>query len=218
MGCLVPIVEGDGEISAVPILLRRFLAIRQRWDLDIARPKNAHGCGNLTKMGGLEKFTELAFRERGCSGVLILMDADEDADCPMHMAQNFANRIKKHGARHPVAIVFARREYEAWFLASLETIAGQEIGGRPGLPAGLVFDGDVEEIRGVKGWLSRQFPGSRIYKETEDQAPMSERIDFDLTAKKSRSFRRFCNAVDSLLSAISTGKPQVTPSATSLAD
>ncbi|MEI7820330.1 MAG: DUF4276 family protein [Verrucomicrobiota bacterium] len=211
MGFLVPIVEGDGEIEAVPVLLRRLLEVRQRWDLQIARPKNAHGCGNLTKVGGLEKFAELAFRERECAGVLILMDADEEQDCPMQMAQRFVQRIQNYGARFPVAIVFARREYEAWFLASLETIAGQDIGGRPGLPANLVFDGDVENVRSVKGWLSRNLPGNRIYKETEDQAPMTERIDFLRAADRSRSFRRFCKALDDLIDAIDSSQIRVTP-------
>jgi len=211
MGVLVPIVEGDGEVDAVPILLRRLLAARRSWDLQIARPKNAHGCGNLTKAGGLEKFVELAFRERDCAGVLILMDADEEEDCPMLLARSFAERIAMHGARYPVAIVFARREYEAWFLASLETIAGAVIGGRPGLPADLVFAGDIERVRDAKGWLSRHFSGRRIYKETEDQASMSERIDLARAAERSRSFRRLCQAVDELLDAINDGRRAITP-------
>lgn len=211
MGVLVPIVEGDGEIEAVPILLRRMLASRNVWDLQIARPKNAHGCGNLTKPGGLEKFVELAFRERDCAGVVVLMDADDDRDCPVTLARQFVERIEKHGIRHPLAIVFARREYEAWFLASLETIAGTDIGGRPGLPDGLTYEGDVEDIRGVKAWLSRHLPGTRIYKETEDQAPMTERIDFQRAAKRSRSFRRLDSGIDSLLKAIEIGDHSITP-------
>jgi hypothetical protein len=211
MGVLVPIVEGDGEVEAVPVLLRRILAEKNCWDLQIARPKNAHGCGNLTKEGGLERFIELAFRERDCAGVLILMDADDDEMCPMLIAKEFTERIIRYGARHPVGVVLARREYEGWFLASLESIIGQEIGGRSGLSADATFEGNPEEIRGAKAWLSKRLPNGRIYKETEDQAPLSNSIDFSLALERSRSFRRLFSAIDELITSISTGEITVTP-------
>lgn len=211
MGLLVPIVEGDGEVEAVPVLMRRYLQLNERWDLTIARPKNAHGCGNLTKEGGLERFVELAFRERDCSGVLVLMDADGDEDCPKQLASDFVARIANCGARAPVAVVFARREYEAWFLASLETMVGKEISGLPGFPPNVTFAADVEELRSVKQWISRHFAGRRSYKETEAQAPMSNLIDFGLAAKNSRSFRRFTNGMGELLRAIDSRSTQITP-------
>ena len=208
MSVLVSIVEGDGEVEALPVLLRKLFFARGRWDVKIGRPKNAHGCGNLTKPGGLEKFVELAFREPGCSAVLVLMDADTDEDCPVKLAQEFATRLKAYGIRHPIGIVFARREYEAWFLASLESIVKN---GYSGLLANLVYEGDVEEIKDVKGWLSRKFPGTRIYKETEDQASMTNRIDLNTAYSRSRSFRRLSHAVDELLSAIDTETLIISP-------
>jgi hypothetical protein len=212
MSVLVPIVEGDGEVQAVPVLIRKYLTIKRRWDLQIARPKNAHGCGNLTKAGGLERFTELAFREPGCSGVLVLMDLDEEEDCPAQLASRFVERIRAHGARRPVAVVFARREYEAWFLASLPTIVNRNIAGAPALGPGTRFDGDVEGLRSVKAWLSRSFQGTRVYKETEDQAPMTDLMDFCVAATRSRSFRRFTKGMSDLLHAIDSGQSDVTPS------
>lgn len=211
MGILVPVVEGDGEVEAVPVLIRRLLALRERFEFQVARPKNAHGCGNLTKAGGIERFVELAFRERQCAGVLVLMDTDEKNVCPVEMAKEFTERIRLRGVRHPVAIVLAKREYEAWFLASIETIVGKDINGRPGLPQTVRFDRDVEELRGVKGWISRNLPGTRIYKETEDQAPMTEHIDLSLAASRSRSFQRFCNSIDDLISAIDLKQNTITP-------
>src|SRR5438034_9454898 len=104
MPVLVPIVEGFGEIEAVPLLLRNVLVEQKCWTFEIALPKNAHGCGNLTKAGGLEKFIELAFRTPDCAAVLILMDADEDEDCPKELAEAFAARVRAAGARRPVAI------------------------------------------------------------------------------------------------------------------
>ena len=208
---LVPIVEGDGEVEAVPVLLRRILAIRQRSQFTIARPKNAHGCGNLNKPGGLEKFVELAFREQGCAGVLILMDADERENCPFIMARGFTERIRAHGARHPVATVFAKCEFEAWFLASLSSMAGYMLGSMAPTPASFTFSCDVESIRDAKGRLSRLFPGSRIYKETEDQAPMAHRINFSEAMARSRSFNRLCHAMDELIKAVDSNQSLVSP-------
>jgi len=59
MAKLVPIVEGDGEVEAVPVLLRRLSSeVCGFHDLEILRPKNAHGCGGLTKPGGVERFVQ----------------------------------------------------------------------------------------------------------------------------------------------------------------
>jgi hypothetical protein len=211
MPTLVSIVEGDGEVAALPILLNRLLKENRREDLRIARPKNAHGHTNLRKDGGIERFVELAFREKGCAGVLVLLDCDETSECPASVARKLAVRINAQSPRHPVAIVCARREYEAWFLASLETLVGKRIDQRPGLPANLKAPDQPEEIRDAKRWLSRQLPGSRAYKETEDQAPLSRLIDLDLARSRSRSFLRLSHAVENLLQAINQGTCQVTP-------
>jgi len=48
---IIPIVEGDGEVTAVPALLRKILVQATRYDIQIARPKNANGRGNLLKEG-----------------------------------------------------------------------------------------------------------------------------------------------------------------------
>jgi hypothetical protein len=134
------------------------------------------------------------------------MDADRQEDCPAELAKHFVNRIRAYGARRSVAIVFARREYEAWFVASLETIAGSS-----GIPAGTLFDGEVEELANPKRWVGSRFPRTRVYKETEDQAAMSEMIDFCLAAKRSRSFRRFTHAMSDLVRSIDAEQVVVTP-------
>lgn len=64
---IVPIVEGDGEVDAVPKLLWKLLAEKQRWDIQVTRARNAHGCENLKKHGGLESFIERAWREPDCA-------------------------------------------------------------------------------------------------------------------------------------------------------
>ncbi len=206
---IVPIVEGDGEVDAVPILLRKLLDEMGRWEVQVARPKNAHGCGNLTKPGGVEKFVQLAWAEADCAAVLILMDAEKN--CAKELATSFSRRVQAMGAYRPVVTVIAKCEYEVWFLASLETIAGTDLQGRPGLPASLQCPNDIEAIVGVKQWLSRQFPAERAYKETLDQAPMTHLLDIVLARERSRSFRRLWHAIEQALVAIDKSQVVVTP-------
>jgi hypothetical protein len=48
---------------------------------------------------------------------------------------------------------------------------------RQGLRQGVVFQGNPEEIRGVKEWLSRHFPPGRAYKPSLDQLALTRLID-----------------------------------------
>ena len=206
---IVPIVEGPGEVEAVPVLLKRLLTEMGRNDIQIENPQNAHGCFNLTKLGGIEKFVENAWTKRNCGAVLVLVDADKQ--CPLEMAQGFSQRISAIGIRFPVVIAVAKCEYEAWFLASLETIAGVTLDGGYALPADLTYADEVEGRVGVKGWITRQLPDGRIYKETAHQASMTKLIDLDRVRQRSRSFRRLCHALEQAVNAIDQGLAIVTP-------
>jgi len=82
----------------------------------------------------------------------------------------------------------------------LPAIAGKLLDGRPGLKQDIAYPDDrVESLVGVKGWLSRNFQGGRIYKETLDQLPMTRFIDLDMALPKSRSLRRLEHAVVQLI-------------------
>ena len=211
---IVPIVEGDGEVEAVPILLRKLVAGMGRPEIGISRhPLNAHSCRNLTKPGGLERFVQNAALRPDCGAILVLMDADKG--CPLRIAQDFVSRINRLGTKHPVAVVIAKCEYEAWFLASLDSIVGNDLEGRAGLPIGTVYSKhDVESLVGVKGWLSRAFPGSQRYKETLDQAPMTRLLKPELVAPRSRSFRRLAHALNESVASMDRRRVAVTPAAT----
>ena len=96
----------------------------------------------------------------------------------------------------PVAVVIVRWEYEAWFLASLETV-----GPTVGLPKGTVYEGDVESEHSAKGWIERRLPPGRKYYESLDQASMTARLDLKAAARRSRSFRRLRHALEQLIDA-----------------
>jgi hypothetical protein len=90
---IVPIVEGDGEVTAVPVLLHRMLHERGVLELHIATPKNAHGCGNLTKVGGIERFVRYAWIEPECAAVIVIIDGDS-SPCALTLAKDLAKRIR----------------------------------------------------------------------------------------------------------------------------
>lgn len=206
---IVPLVEGDGDVDAAPVLIRAALQQLQRFDFVIARPRNAHGRGNLTRQNGLERFVQLCLREPECSAIFVL--ADIDTDCPRNEALAFSQRVQAIKPPVPVVTVFAKREYESWFLPSIQTIAGKNIHGRPGLPAGLQPPASPENIANPKLWLSERMPQGRSYKETEDQAPMTAWMDHSLVAGACRSFRRFQRALQQLVNAVDQGKIIISP-------
>lgn len=198
VGIIVPIVEGDGEVDAAPNLIYQILHRHECFDLHVAKLKNSHGCGNLTTPGGIERFVRLALIEQRCEGVLVLIDADEQ--CAYSLANQLARRADALNPSKPVVVVAAKCEYEAWFLASLPTIAGIQLNERPGLSPGItVPDERIENIIGVKGWLSQHFPEGRIYKETLDQLSMTRLIDLDIALPKSRSLQRLEHAIVQLI-------------------
>ena len=208
---IVPIVEGKGEVTALPKLLYRLLKENQCTTIHVGRLQNAGGCGNLKKPGGLEKFLRNAMIQADCSAILILMDAD--GACPEILAQDFASRVRTAGTPFPTVIVIANSAYEAWFLASLETIAGQALPGGAALPADLKFTGDIEAKRSPGDWLKGHLPAGYTYNKGEDQSAFTQMIDIELAKANSRSFRRLCHAVEEIIAAIDSGTSAVTPSA-----
>lgn len=209
---IVPVVEGVGEKYAIPALCNKLLREYNRYDIHVDNePIEAKGRSGFTKAGGLERLAQLAWSRPDCAAVLILVDAD--GDCPETFAQEFTKRLLTVGVRCPVVTVVVKEEYEAWFLASLDTIAGKDLQGNPGLPASTRYTGDAEGKRGVKEWLTAQFPGSRAYTENADQLAMTRLIDPTLARANSRSFRRLCHAIEQILDAVDNNNIVVTPEA-----
>lgn len=94
------------------------------------------------------------------------------------------------------AVVIAKREYEAWFIAAAESLHGWR---------GFAFDPaeriDAETPRDAKGWL-RQRLAAGIYGETTDQPAFTARFDLQQAFDGSRSFRKLCKEWD-----IQAGRP-----------
>ena len=205
---IVIIVEGDGEVEAAPGLIRRILWERLcRYDISRIKSMPTNSKSNLWRR--FERFLEYAIGEDP-DAILVLVDADDD-ECPVEEARDLANRAAALNLGVPAAVVYAKSEYETWFISSLSEGTGEGIRARLGIASSVNAPEDVEDITAAKGWLERRMPRDQGYKETSDQEPLTQHIDMDLTYRRSRSFRRLCHAVEELVEAINGSEAVVTP-------
>jgi hypothetical protein len=197
MRALISLVEGEGDKDAIPTLLTKILHDFQQWNWYVGETIIVRSLGKLYK--NLATYLTHAASKNNCAAVLIVLDSDDD--CPVDTAYKLADKIQPLGFAQPIAIVFAHREYEAWFLASLPTIAGHH-----DLPKDVVYEGDVEVRRNVKGWFEARMKSNRRYNPTTHQKLFTSLIDLELAYDNSRSFRRLYDAVAELLEAAEKGE------------
>ena len=186
------VVEGHGDVEAVPVVVRRIGSrshpnVVLQVSVPVRQPKS-----RLIKPGELERAVELAARRIGRIGaVLVVIDSDDD--CPAQLGPTLLRRAS--GAVHgvPIAVAIAKREMEAWFIASVESLAGLV-----GLPNDLVAPAEPENIRGAKEWLTQRMAGNRSYSPTLDQPVLAREFDLD-RALGADSFDKFRRVVEWLI-------------------
>jgi len=186
---LACVVEGHGEVQAVPVLIRRVAQVLDpALALQIIPPIRTPR-SRLVKPRELERAVELAARKLGGRGaILVLLDADDD--CPKQLGPQLLKRAISTRRDLPIAVVLAKREYEAWFLAAAESLRGQR-----GLPEDLSSPLDPERIRGAKEWLRDK---GMIYSETVDQPALTQRFDLEL-ARRADSFDKCYREISRLI-------------------
>lgn len=181
-----PIVEGQGDVQAVPVLLRRLRDEAQAWELEIGRP-HRRTRGELAKKETLQRAVQVAVLEDACVGVVIVFDADDD--CPKELAPTIQRWAEEVSQGVPCVVVMANREYEAWILASIE-----EMRGHRSIKADAVSHPEPEDPRNAKGALEDCMVPGASYSETVDQAALTARISLKKAYAASRSFRRLVSA------------------------
>ncbi|MBM4050410.1 MAG: DUF4276 family protein [Planctomycetes bacterium] len=191
------IVEGHGEVRAAPILVHR---IASEWDPTqtvIVKPVVRSPSSWLKKPGALESEVENVVRRLGgMGGVLVLLDCDWHAGCPKFDGPPWLKRAREARRDVPISVVFAYREFEAWFIAAAESIRGY-----CGLPLDLVPDPRPEAIRNAKGWLTRHMPRNRPYAETTDQPALTRAFDMH-AARRTDSFDKCYREIVKLLTTL----------------
>ncbi|MDP2984354.1 MAG: DUF4276 family protein [Candidatus Latescibacter sp.] len=179
---IAAIVEGYGDVEAVPLLIRRITG-----EIDPAITIDIHSLRvpacKLIKTGELERTVELAARKLGGDGgILILIDCDWDGGCPKTDAHALLNRARSTRSDMLISVVLAYKEYEAWFIAAAESLRGKR-----GLSETLTSVDNPEQIRGAKEWLSHQMPSNHSYSETLDQPALTALFDMQ-SARRANSF------------------------------
>jgi hypothetical protein len=188
------IVEGHGEVQALPLLLRRIAAEVDPGVYLVVPPPYRVNRSALLRPGMLEEVARIQVdrvRVTGAGGVFVLIDADDD--CPADLGPRLLARVMTAQPDGRAAVVLANREFEAWFLAAAPSLAGHRE-----LPEALESPQDPEAIRGAKEWLGAKRAG-RPYKETSDQAAFAAVFDMKAAREKSPSFDKFWREAERLL-------------------
>ncbi len=190
---IVAIVEGQGEVKSIPVLLGKILQSMNVYTVQPDyKPVRQHR-QKIVKEGELEKAVELAIRTRNDVGaLLVLLDADDD--CPALLGPELLRRARE-ATQVPVAVVLAKKEFEAWFLGSLESL--RDFGG---VPADAEAPDDPEVVDG-KGRLKSLCLGTR-YSSTLHQVAFVSRMDIDLCRQRCPSFDKFFRDVEALVKAV----------------
>ena len=189
---IASIVEGHGEVEAVPILIRRLAqSIAPGLAVDAPRPIRVKR-NKILRPGELERHVRFAVNQTEAGGgILILLDADDD--CPKDIASEMLSRAAAARQDRNIKVVLAKREYETWFLAAADSIAGKR-----SIAAATSAPREPESIRGAKEWLSAKMPSGLAYRPTRDQAALTALFDLN-AARSAPSFEKLRRDIRSLL-------------------
>lgn len=199
---IVPIVEGQGEETAVPLLLRRLRDEAKLWNLEVGRPIRQRRT-QLVKKATLQAAVRIAAVREDCAAILVLFDADDD--CPKECAPTLETWAHEASGEKPCAVVIANREYESWFLACMEALRGY-----CRIEAGAVSHHAPESVRAAKEELERHMPAGASYSPPVDQVKLTARLDLERAYRNCRSFRRLVKAFGALAAAAGVA-PEVWP-------
>ena len=167
-GC---IVEGHGEVQSVPVLIRRIAAeLYPELAIDIPRPIRVHR-DKFVKDDELEREVEFAARKiQGQGAILIILDSGND--CPAELGPTLLHRASQAHSNLPIAVVLAKQEFEAWFLAAAESLRGKR-----GLKNDINPPNNPEAIRGAKEWLRQRMQSGNTYRSKRDQPALAALFD-----------------------------------------
>jgi hypothetical protein len=183
---LVCVVEGKGEVEALPNLCSRVRDYLEAWNwyvdpdpvrqprswlVDEAQDSPKRSC-HAERAG---RAVRLALA-RPADGVLVTCDADDD--CPAVWGPSAKNIVTRWVRGDAVMVV---REYEAWLLHAFDEAQLRAVG-----------VSDPERIRGAKEKLKRIKPG---YKPTTDQLKLTRGIDIARLRRASDSFDKLVRSL-----------------------
>lgn len=183
---IASIVEGHGEVAALPLLLRRLaVELDPPTSVDPLQPIRVRRDSFLNRDEEFRRQLLLAAAKSGDNGwVLILLDADDD--CPATLGRSILERARAVIPHRRVSVVLANREFEAWFIAAANSLRRCR--------GFFLLDDETpvaEGPRDAKGWMREHMQGGK-YSPMVDQPAFTARFDIHEALSNSRSFRKLC--------------------------
>lgn len=174
-------VEGHGDIDAALNLVNRLWQGLGRFE-----PWSAARSPGVQSLQGMSKLAARLRSDRSIGALLILRD--EDDLCPRVRAPELAEALRRLDLPFPSSVVLLHPEFEVLFLPCIDFLAGKLLRtgtvSRPGLVPEAHWDRPTWEARrGVKEWLTSQFPKGRTYKPTTDQLPLTQMLDLEVVRR-----------------------------------
>lgn len=188
---IAQVVEGFGEVEALPQILQRRLAVAGQTGGQTGAPIwityppiNARGRGNIVASGGIEENVRIAKRIPGVYSILIVVDAEDDPVCPL--GPDLARRAQAEAGPMPVRVCLASRQFENW-------LAACDVNGQPWTPTPPSFEGP-----GAVDSLKARMPRGR-YKKTAHQPQLTGAMNDGIVAQRCPSFGRLLRCIDELV-------------------
>ncbi len=191
MSHLGVLVEGYGEVEAIPVLLRRIAAeveVHVQVEMPWRGKRQRLVRDDLDDLANALTF----IRGAGVGGILIVLDADDD--CPATLGPDMRQRAEAVVGDIPVRVVIANHEYEAWLLAGFAGLRG-----RRRISADSEYADDPESETSPKAVLKDL--NASTYAPPVDQPAMTALFDMDQARIDAPSFDKLWRDVSDLLGA-----------------
>lgn len=188
---IVPIVEGHGELEALPLLLRRIRSEAGSGSVPSINPPLRIKAGSfLRDRDYFARYVALAAAKaaQGAGTVLVLLDCDDD--CPAELGPRLLRMARGVRDDVPFVVALAHREFETWFLTAAESLRGC-----CGLSLDLAAPANPEAIRGAKEWLGERM--AEPYDPITHQVKFVARLNLG-EAARNPSFARLVSKVVAL--------------------
>ncbi len=187
MSKILLVVEGDGDVKAVPTLVRRILHGHGLYDVELLPAQKR---GDLSKVKGrFDDYFNAALK--WSAPILWVMDFDcDDCECVAEASSKLYQKALQLRPEWPFKVVFIPKEFETLFL--VEQIAARDV---LGITTDFQFPDNPEQIRGAKEVLSKALPSGRSYKETVHQEKIAAQVDIDVLRDASSCFRHLEDSV-----------------------
>lgn len=176
-----PIVEGPGDIQAIPSLLNRILVEVVGCPYHRIAPPMRLARGQMVQEGSLRKSVQIAT----LTSNYIMLFIDSDDDCCEVLHDLLTPWATREALTSDFDVIGIEREYECWLLAALESLRGLR-----GIPSTAQSPTDPSCIRGGKERLSKLMGAGTSYSETVDQAAFTRAADLGAILRSSSSFKR----------------------------